>query len=152
MPSTIKTPFAFTPEARYSFDGTQSYLTPAVGKMAKYLKLPVVLIMSYGNFIANPQWNKDKFRPVPVKGKLVCIATADEVDELSADELNRRIKENFVYDDFRYQYDNKIKIDFKERARGLHRILYRCCECEPSTRCTPRARPSNVSIAARSGK
>ena len=125
-----KNPICIYPEARYSFDGTQSYLTPAVGKMAKYLKLPVVLIMSYGNFIANPQWNKDKFRPVPVKGKLVCIATADEVDELSADELNRRIKENFVYDDFRYQYDNKIKIDFKERARGLHRILYQCCECE----------------------
>ena len=30
-----KNPICIYPEARYSFDGTQSYLTPAVGKMAK---------------------------------------------------------------------------------------------------------------------
>ena len=124
-----KNPICVYPEARYSFDGTQSYLPDSLGKMAKYLKIPVVILLSYGNFIANPQWNKDKFRPVPVKGKLICIATAEEVATLSAEELNERIKKEFVYDDLKYQLDNKIKIDFKERARGLNRILYQCCEC-----------------------
>ena len=124
-----KIPICIYPEARYSFDGTPSYLSPAVGKMAKYLKIPVVILLSYGNFITNPQWNKDKFRPTPLKGKLICVATAEEVKTLSSDEINRRIRKEFVYDDFKYQYDNKIKIDFPERARGLHRILYQCCEC-----------------------
>lgn len=124
-----KNPICIYPEARYSFDGTTSYLSPAVGKMAKYLKIPVVVLISYGNFICNPQWNKDKFRMNAVKSKLICVANAEEVKTLSADEINRRISENFVYDDFRYQYENKIKIDFPERARGLHRILYQCCEC-----------------------
>lgn len=122
-------PVCIYPEARYTFDGTPSYLSPAVGKMAKYLKLPVVVLLSYGNFICNPQWNKDKFRPTPVAGKLICIATAEEVQSMSSGEINKRLKEAFVYDDFGYQYDNKIKIDFPQRARGLHRILYQCCEC-----------------------
>lgn len=125
----FKNPICIYPEARYSFDGTQSYITPAVGKMAKFLKVPVVVLISYGNFIANPQWNKDKFRDNPVKGRLICIANKEEVKTLSADEINARIAKEFVYDDLKFQYDNKIKIDFKERARGLNRILYQCCEC-----------------------
>lgn len=122
-------PVCVYPEARYSFDGTPSYLTPAVGKMAKLLKVPVVILLSYGNYICNQQWNKDKFRFAPCKGKLICVATAEEVKTLPAEEINRRIRENFVYDDFQYQYDNEIKIDFPQRARGLNRILYQCCEC-----------------------
>lgn len=124
-------PVCIYPEARYTFDGTQSYVPPSVGKMAKLLKVPVVLLIAYGNFICCPQWNKDKFkkRLAPCKAKLVCVADAEEVQRLSADEINARIRENFVYDDFAYQYENKIKLDFKERARGLHHILYQCCEC-----------------------
>ena len=124
-------PICIYPEARYTFDGTQSYVPPSVGKMAKLLKVPVVLLIAYGNFICCPQWNKDKFRKrmAPCKAKLICVADAEEVQTLPAEEINRRISEHFVYDDFAYQYENKIKLDFKERARGLHHILYQCCEC-----------------------
>ena len=124
-----KVPTCIYPEARFTFDGTCSYLTPALGKMCKLLKVPVVVLISYGNYICSPQWNKAKFRPVPVKSTLKCIATAEEVEKLSADELNERIRENFVYDDFKYQYDNNIKIDYPKRAEGLNRILYQCCDC-----------------------
>ncbi len=124
-----KNPLCIYPEARYTFDGTPSFVTPAVGKMAKYLKIPVVVLIGYGNFIVNPQWNKDKFRPAPLKAKLVCVANAEDVKTLSSEEIFGRIMKEFVYDDFKYQFDNKIKIDFGERARGLHSILYQCCEC-----------------------
>lgn len=125
-----KNPLVIYPEARYTFDGTQSWLPPSLGKMCKLLKVPVVVLMSYGNFISNPQWNDTDFRKgVPVKGKLICIATKEEVESLSAEELNERIAKVFVYDDFKYQFDNKIVIDYPKRAEGLHGILYQCCEC-----------------------
>lgn len=124
-----KVPLCIYPEARYTFDGTTSYITPAVGKMCKLLKVPVVVLIAEGNYITNPQWNKDNFRKTPLRGTLKCIANQEEVETLSADEINKRISENFVYDDFQYQLDNKISIDFPERARGLNRILYQCCEC-----------------------
>lgn len=124
-----KNPVCIYPEARYTFDGTPSFVTPAIGKMAKYLDIPVVVLVSYGNFICNQQWNKDKDRPTPLKAKLICVATAEEVRSLSVEEINKRILDNFGYDDFKYQFDNKIKIDYPERARGLHGILYQCCEC-----------------------
>ncbi len=124
-----KVPICIYPEARYSFDGTQSFITPAVGKMAKLLKIPVVILLSYGNYICNEQWNQSKFRYAPCKGKLICVATKEEVKTLSVDELNKRISDNFVYDDFKYQKDNNIIIDYPQRAKGLNHILYQCCEC-----------------------
>ncbi|MCD8372167.1 MAG: hypothetical protein LUD27_02570 [Clostridia bacterium] len=125
------TPLVVYPEARYSFDGTPNYVPPSLGKMAKLLKVPLVIGIFYGNFICMPQWNKGHFyaRRPHVESKLKCIATAEEVQTLSAEELNRRIQENFVYDDFKYQYDNKISLKYKKRAKGLHHILYQCCEC-----------------------
>ncbi len=124
-----KVPICIYPEARYSFDGTQSFITPAVGKMAKLLKIPVVILLSYGNYICNEQWNQSKFRYAPCKGKLICVATKEEVKTLSVDELNKRISDNFVYDDFKYQKDNNIIIDYPQRTKGLNHILYQCCEC-----------------------
>ncbi len=124
-------PVCIYPEARYTFDGTASYIPPSVGKMAKLLKVPVVVLIAEGNFICCPQWNKDKFykRYAPCRAKLICVANKQEVMSLPAEEINRRIADVFVYDDFAYQYENKIAIDFPERARGLHHILYQCCEC-----------------------
>ncbi|MCD7728469.1 MAG: hypothetical protein LUI60_00965 [Clostridia bacterium] len=126
-----KNPLMIYPEARYSFDGTPNYIPSSVGKMAKLLKVPVVIGLFYGNFICMPQWNKGKFhlRRPHVETKLICVATAEEVRTLSAEEINRRINETFVYDDFKYQLDNKIAIKYKKRAKGLHHILYQCCEC-----------------------
>ncbi|MCD8308742.1 MAG: hypothetical protein LUD19_02720 [Clostridia bacterium] len=124
-------PIVMYPEARYSFDGTPNYVPPSVGKMAKLLKIPLVIGLFYGNFISMPQWNRGAFRlrRPHVEAKLICIATAEEVEKLPADELNRRIQQTFVYDDFKYQYENKISIDYKKRAKGLHHILYQCCDC-----------------------
>ncbi len=124
-------PLVMYPEAYFSPDGTTNSLSPAVGKICKLLKVPVAVLISCGSFIARPYWNKSKFNfhRVPLKGKLICVADAEEVRRLSAEELNERIAKVFVHDDLKYQYDNKIKINYRKRADGLHNILYKCCDC-----------------------
>jgi hypothetical protein len=34
-----------------------------------------------------------------------------------------------VYDEYKWQRDNNIHIDFPQRAEGLHRVLYQCPHC-----------------------
>lgn len=41
-----------------------------------------------------------------------------------------RIENAFSYDDYAWQAENKVKIHYQNRARGLHRILYRCPVCQ----------------------
>ncbi len=121
--------FAMFPEARYSPDGTQSVLPPAIGKLVKKNKAPLVILINHGNFLNQPFWSHYKFRKVPFYATMKQVLTADEVEKLTVDEINAIIEKEFRYDDYKWQMDNNIKITEKYRADGLHRILYQCPNC-----------------------
>lgn len=116
------------PEARYSLDGTTSYLPPSLAKICKLLKLPVVVLRMHGNFVTAPQWNKED-KKVPLLAELECIASAREAEELSVEELNGKIFSKLQIDDFAYQREHAIEINNPRRANGLHNILYQCPHC-----------------------
>lgn len=121
--------FAMFPEARYSPDGTQSVLPPSIGKLAKKNKVPVVILKNHGNFLNQPFWSHYKFRKVPFYATMKQVITAEDVEKLSIDEINKIIEKEFQYDDYKWQKDNNIHITEKYRADGLHRILYQCPHC-----------------------
>ncbi|MBQ4354190.1 MAG: hypothetical protein IJC71_04775 [Clostridia bacterium] len=120
--------FVLFPETRYSLDGCTSYLPESLGGLVKMMKVPCAVLRIHGNFITNPQWNKiNKF--CYVEADMFPVVREDEIRSLSADEIFSRIREAFVYDDYRWQLENKIVIDHPERARGLHCLLYKCPKC-----------------------
>jgi len=119
---------AIYPEARYSLIGTTAILPDSLGKMVKVLNKPVAVLNMHGNYLTQPVWNL-KMRKVPLKADLTQIITAEEASSLSVDEINLRINEAFKYDEYQWQKDNQIKIDFKDRARGIHSVLYQCPSC-----------------------
>ena len=125
----LKNPFVMFPEARYSLDGCTSYLPDSLGKMVKLLGVPVVVMLIQGNFVTCPQWNK-KNKKTYVEAEMKQIITAEETKTLSVEEINQRILDNFQYDDYAWQRDNKIKIDDPGRADGLHSLLYKCPACK----------------------
>lgn len=116
------------PEARYSFAGCCEYVPPSVGKLCKLLKIPVVILRMYGNFIIGPQWNKPR-QKLPLYTEIEQIITAEEIKTLPVDEINERILKGLERDDYRYQLENKIENKYKRRAEGLDNILYRCPHC-----------------------
>lgn len=124
----LHNPFVLFPEARYSLDGCTSYMPGSTGKLIRMLSVPVVVLKIHGNFITYPQWNrieKNNF----VEAEMIQIITKEEVKKLSVEEINARIAEHFVYDDFRWQLENQIKVDHPQRAKGLHCLLYKCSSC-----------------------
>ena len=60
---------------------------------------------------------------------LTQILTVEDIERMSVDEINAKIKESLTYDEYRYQKENGILIKEKFRAEGLHRILYQCPHC-----------------------
>ncbi len=116
------------PEARYSLDGTTGFLPDSLGKMSKLLKVPVVVLRLYGTFVSAPQWNKDE-QNLPIACELECVATAEEVKTLPADEINDRIHRAMQRDDYAYQREAGIENKYPRRANGLHNILYQCPHC-----------------------
>ena len=121
--------FVLFPEARYSLDGCTSYIPSSTAKLIKVLKVPVVVLKIQGNFITCPQWNKIN-KKTHVEAQMVQIITREECKEISLDEIANRIREHFTYDDYKWQLENKIKIDHPKRAEGLHALLYKCPHCK----------------------
>ena len=117
------------PEARYSACGITSYIPDSLGKLVKNCKVPVVVIIHQGNHLYTPFWNFRSKRKVPFHTKITQVLTKEQVATLSVDEINKVLKEAFVYDDYKYQKDNNILITEKNRAVGLHKILYQCPHC-----------------------
>ena len=121
--------FVLFPEARYSLDGCTSYIPSSTAKLIKVLKVPVVVLKIQGNFITCPQWTKIN-KKTHVEAQMVQIITREECKDISLDEIANRIREHFTYDDYKWQLENKIKIDHPKRAEGLHALLYKCPHCK----------------------
>ena len=117
------------PEARYSPIGTTAYLPESLGKMVKLAKAPLVIVTHHGNHLHTPFWDYKRSRKVPLHTVMKQVLTAEQVVEMSADEINAVIKEAMTYDEYRYQKENGILITEPFRAEGLHKVLYQCPHC-----------------------
>ncbi len=117
------------PEARYSPIGTTAILPDALGKMIKMSKVPVVVMLHHGNYLHTPFWNFRKKRRVPLYTTMTQVLTAEQVASLSAEEINRIVREAMAYDEYRWQREQNIRIDAPFRAEGLHKVLYQCPSC-----------------------
>lgn len=118
------------PEARYTPIGTTSYLPDSLGRLVKMNKVPLVVVTHHGNHLYSPFWAYANKRKVPMRTVFRQVLTAQQVQELSADEINAVIQDAMRYDEYRYQQENGIRITESYRAEGLHKVLYQCPHCK----------------------
>lgn len=119
------------PEARYSLCGTTAPLPESLGKLCKLLKVPVVTLICHGHHINHPFWNTRKERGVKAtEAEMKLLYTAEELEKVSADEINERLVAEFQYDDFAWQKERGIRVTDPNRAVGLQKILYQCPCCK----------------------
>ena len=126
---TLRTSILMYPEASYSFDGTATTLPESLGSLLKMLRVPVVLIRTYGAFQRQPLYNGLRKRRVQVTADMEYLLSPEEIEEKSTEELQALLEERFSFDHFRWQQENNIRITEKTRAIGLNRVLYRCPDC-----------------------
>ncbi len=118
------------PEARYSLDGTTSYLPESLGKLAKFLGVPVYTLNLKGAYVSDPQWNKYKENHMPMEADLYETVSQEELKSLSVDEINERIRRDMAYDDWAWLKSQGNILTYKERAKNLNAILYQCPHCK----------------------
>lgn len=118
------------PEARYSLCGTTAILPKSLGKLVKFLKVPVVSLICHGHHVNSPFWDTSHDRGVVgTEATYKLLFTSEEVNNMDVNEINKRIVDEFQYDDFKWQKEKGIKISDPNRAKGLHRVLYKCPVC-----------------------
>lgn len=125
----LKSSILMYPEASYSFDGTATTLSGTLPKCLKLLKIPVVMIKTYGAYQHNPLYNNLQKRKVDVSADVKFLFSVSDIKEKSGEELNEIINKEFSFDNWKWQRENKVKITEPFRADYLNRVLYKCPVC-----------------------
>ena len=117
------------PEARYSLCGTKSIVPKSNAALAKAFKVPLVTLTTHGDHIVEPFYNPKRRKIKGLEATLECIATKEEAEKLSVDELDARLQKALEYDDYAWLKESGILLTDKDRAKGLHKVLYQCPHC-----------------------
>ena len=126
----LKSSVVMYPEASYSFDGTATTLPDSLGSCVKMLGVPVVMVRTYGAYTRDPLYNGLRRRKVDVSADMKYLLSAKDVKSKSIEEIMEVIEQEFSFDNFRWQQENKVSVTESFRAEGLNRVLYRCPHCE----------------------
>lgn len=117
------------PEARYSLCGNAAVLPESLGQMCKMYKLPVATLIMHGHHINSPFWNTGDRGVKNCEAVFTRLFSREELAACSVEEINAKIREKFTYDDFAWQKERNILVKHKNRALGLHKVLYQCPHC-----------------------
>ena len=112
------------PEGNRTVTGELGNVDKSIAKLAKSLKLPIILFNIHGGFGTEPRWGKGVR-----KGKMHCeikkILQYDEYKDLDTDLLYEIIVNNLKVKDLNYYNNYKSKTN----AMYLERVLYVCPIC-----------------------
>ena len=117
------------PEARYSLCGTNAIIPTSVAKMCFYFKVPVVMMKMHGHHINSPFWNLTDRKVKGCEVELFPLIRPEEIGKLDVSTIDNRIQEAFIYDEYKWQKEKGIEINYLGRAEGLHKVLYKCPHC-----------------------
>jgi len=117
------------PSGNRSFFGDECRISPTVGRLAKKLGVPLVLVNQHGGYSMKPRW-----KAKPNKGKMTATVTRvlqpEELDALSADQVNEIILQELSFNEIEYQRRVQGVYKGRQKAEYLESVLFYCPQCK----------------------
>ena len=119
---------ALAPEGNRTFSGKTEYMNPAIGALARKLKLPVAIYRIEGGYGVHPRWS-DVIRKGKMRSYVSRVIEPEELAKLTNDEAYQLIQKEL--------YVNEAVADasfyHKKSAEYLDRAMYVCPDCGLTT-------------------
>ncbi len=116
------------PEGTIYSSGHLGYMSPAIAKMVRFLKVPVYACKIQGAGLGNAKWSVHGHR-----GKVSIdtrkIITAEEATTLKPAEIMQRITEALTYNEFEFQKQDGFLVKGDDKAEGFETMFYKCPCC-----------------------
>jgi 1-acyl-sn-glycerol-3-phosphate acyltransferase len=120
---------ALFPEGMSSISGANQPCMTATGKLLKHCGLPVLLIKIAGGYLTSPKFSTLE-RPGRVDIVVDSLFTPEDLANMSAGEIQRKVDQAIAHDDYQWNKETRISYDGKgEMAHNLHTLLYWCPKC-----------------------
>ena len=109
-------------------DGLSTPIPQATYKFLKWLGADVYAARTFGTYFAMPKWSKG-FRPGRTYLDIYKLFSADELSEMSVDEVKKKTDEALLFDAYREQEELRVKYSGNSNLEGLENVLYMCPHC-----------------------
>lgn len=121
---------AMMPEARLSTAGRFEDIQGSTYSFIKKSGVNVYTIKIGGDYLADPKWGKGFRRGSLVEAELDILYTAEQVKDLSLEQLKQGIEQRLTYDEFQWLRQRpKLRYRSRRMAEGLENILTVCPVC-----------------------
>lgn len=121
---------AMMPEARLSTVGRFEDIQESTYSFLKKAKVPVYTVKLQGDYFADPKWGKGLRRGALVEAELDVLFTAEQIQSLSVEQIQKAVEERLSYDEFTWLEGRpNIRYRHKKLAEGLENILTLCPLC-----------------------
>ena len=121
---------AMMPEARLSTTGRFEDIQGTTYSFIQKSGVNVYTVKISGDYLADPKWGKGLRRGSVVEAELDILYTAQQVKELSLEQLKTGIENQLTYNEFQWLRQRpKLRYRAKGMAEGLENILTTCPVC-----------------------
>lgn len=114
------------PEGNSTMSGDQVFIGDSMGKLVKFLKIPVIFVNVKGLYLSSPRWSYyRKFGKTTLEevGRL----SVDEIAKMEISDLSNLVREKLNI--HLYQVPQTTLFKGKKRAEGLHKLVFNCPSC-----------------------
>ena len=116
------------PSGNRSFYGEESTIAKGIGKLAKKLNVPLVLVRMHGGFNVKPRW-KAKPNRGEMRAGVVRVVSREELTALSHEEADELIHNELYFNEFEFNRTAKLVYTGQHKAEYLESVLFYCPQC-----------------------
>jgi len=119
---------AMFPEGGRTMNGRTGAIPPQIGQLLKETEGGLVTVRLTRGYLITPLWSKER-RFGPTAGRVIHEYTRDELDEMTARQINEAIAADLAYDVWEDQDTRRIAYKCKNPAEGMENALFVCPQC-----------------------
>jgi len=116
-------------EGARCWDGVTQEILPSTGKMIKRAQCALVTYRLTGGYFASPRWSAGNTRRGYFHGAPVRVYTAEELANMTVDEINAAIVKDLHEDAYERQLSAPKRYRGRKLAENMEEFLFYCPEC-----------------------
>lgn len=117
------------PEGDNTFSGKTLNIYKNTGKLLKKANVDVVICKQAGGYISQPRWADYFSKNGVVHTDTKVLIYKEELNELTPSQINKKVKAAIEHNDYDWQREHLYRMDRKNRAEGIERLVYYCNNC-----------------------
>lgn len=116
-------------EGQQTWTGRTLPMIVATAKLAQFLKIPVVTVVTKGGFLARPRWSYTTNRS-RITITYTLLLTPEQLKTIPLEDLERKLADALDYDEYAHQRQVLYPVNGNRRAECLEILGFTCPSCK----------------------